>query len=906
MSQENKNPLDPLSNTPLDPLRQANIPPDSINTQAPINWGQQEKPESMLESLLHQVPTTETPKKEEDEKIRDLQSMSDVIVHLLEKAYDYVKSEPSETNVALIFVKDEREVEKVFVTHPVYNNIVIKIKTATALDTTQINKIQEGKAPYKFDGKNIELISKIAPSELWEKIFLKTKLIEWLVKEKKKVSLGQIFWFLGAVTFVAMVLGWAFITFIILNAKTVEDVRFFYSLGISLNDINAFIAKVVTIIFSILLFIEIFVLSIALFKFYLTKKEFKRKKTLFWVLSAFLLIVTFSTGSGWMYINQKIASLPNWQEVAYWEVQIFDNDMLKTEKFWATESERKAQALIRDTNRIIGPITLKYDLSLFAKRQEQTGFPIKKYIWDFGDGKKIESQNPTITNRFENKGTYNVSLSVVQNDFKGNEIEKKVEDIKQITITNSIKVEEKKLPNWGTQVTLDATDLKDLWKLEWYFEDDTENAVWTGTTFRPVKIFYEEALIGLHIVKDAWAVKSFDKIIVIAGNDNSGISGKIVGEPSIENEFLYNFQVSDIQNSLGNGFIEEFKWIIGDREYTLPGDPSNQEKSSIVEHEFQGPGEQEIRVIMKDADGKIKELTSTINITKLLKLSKPLTIQSNWENIENLRYENKTKEYFLSDLWSPTTLKLDARLIRADNVFYSLSDSDIIWDFNEDGKPDTTGRIADYTINTPGNTVVSVEYTFRHRNKTVSDPIIIKEKIYIEAVKKEAVLDLKIEKESDYVPTFVRFDASRSEVKNDDIIKFIYDYGDGFSEERDAINPGRQYLKEGEYIVKLKVITESGKEYSTTRNLVLKARPEIVKIWSSMKEAPINQGIDFTSAESEGQVTSYLWKFWDGNTSTEANPTHSYKKAGKYEVILKVGYRNNNFLEDRMDIVITE
>jgi len=61
--------------------------------------------------------------------------------------------------------------------------------------------------------------------------------------------------------------------------------------------------------------------------------------------------------------------------------------------------------------------------------------------------------------------------------------------------------------------------------------------------------------------------------------------------------------------------------------------------------------------------------------------------------------------------------------------------------------------------------------------------------IYVEGIKKEAVLRLDMEYDKPYVPVTVRFDASQSFIKNDDIVKFIYDYGDGITEERDAINP---------------------------------------------------------------------------------------------------------------------
>jgi hypothetical protein len=124
-----------------------------------------------------------------------------------------------------------------------------------------------------------------------------------------------------------------FITFVILNAQTVEDVKFFSSLGINLNDINTFISKIITFIFSLVLFIETVVLAIFLFKWFLTKKEFKKKKLVYGMVSVLLFMITFASASGWMIIDRKIKSLPNWQELAYGDIQIYDNDRLISDAF---------------------------------------------------------------------------------------------------------------------------------------------------------------------------------------------------------------------------------------------------------------------------------------------------------------------------------------------------------------------------------------------------------------------------------------------------------------------------------------------------------------------------------------------------------------------------------------------
>ena len=41
-------------------------------------------------------------------------------------------------------------------------------------------------------------------------------------------------------------------------------------------------------------------------------------------------------------------------------------------------------------------------------------------------------------------------------------------------------------------------------------------------------------------------------------------------------------------------------------------------------------------------------------------------------------------------------------------------------------------------------------------------------------------------------------------------------------------------------------------------------------------------------SEDLPEVVKYLWNFGDGNTSSEKNPTHKYRCAGNYEVVLTI------------------
>lgn len=846
---------------------------------------------------------TVTPQVQENKIIFDINinEIDDLIDILLKNQYDFFAMEPGHDSVKISFKKDSILKEVKYIKFSTYMNLLLKAKTISKLNLEITNEEQKWVWLHQFRGKNLDILSKTIPWTHGETLFIKAKLSEQKVQKKpqvkKSISAGTAFWFLWAILFIALILWWAFITFVIFNAKSPEDVSFFASLWINLNDINSFLLKLTTFIFSIVIVIETIILVVLIFKALFTKKEFKRKRTVWFILSTIMLIITFSTASLWMYLDKTIKWLPNWLELSYGMIQIYDNNLLNNANIG------KNGAIIQDFSSLIWPVDLKFDVSYLEREEQRIWFKVTKFIWDFGDGQKSESQTPEVIHTFEKKWNYRVLLTLewIDSRFPDKLTTKPASENPNITISYIVNVTEKTLENGGKTVSFDANDLKPLWEIEWYLQEDLSKPAYTWYMFQPSKIYFEPDLIGMKIKNSPSSYMS--RIFTIRW-ETSEIAGAIKSEVSFNNDLEYTFQVENIENNFWDWFIENFTWFIDGQEIKKPWDILRLEDSSTVKYTFKEYGTYDVKVVLTNSNGKSTQLTTKIETAKKIKLTNNIDFYLGGAKIENVKYDPKVLEYFIYDVGIPTKIDFDAKLVRADNPLYVLEE--IQWDVGSDGNYEWEGKNFSYEFNFWGFEEVTVKYKFVHR-RNKEDIVEFTQKVNFEFVEKEAIVDLQIKSDSEYVPALVGFDASLSKVQNDDIVKFIYDYGDGVVEERDAINPGRRYLKEGNYLVKLTIITKSWKEYSTSKSLVLKAFEAQVKIKASMtKNIPVNQEIDFLSTDSTGQIVRYYWDFGDGTSSGEANPSHAFKKAGTYIVKLTLDFANNNVMTNQIEIEVKE
>lgn len=122
------------------------------------------------------------------------------------------------------------------------------------------------------------------------------------------------------------------------------------------------------------------------------------------------------------------------------------------------------------------------------------------------------------------------------------------------------------------------------------------------------------------------------------------------------------------------------------------------------------------------------------------------------------------------------------------------------------------------------------------------------------------------------------------------ITDWLWNFGDplsGVSNHSTMQNPQHIYATAGSYQVSLIVISSTGCSDTIVKTVII-AAPPVVNFASAT--GCISDSTQFTSSAfvNVAALTSWLWSFGDGGTSTEIDPYHIYYTAGTYTAMLTV------------------
>ncbi len=114
----------------------------------------------------------------------------------------------------------------------------------------------------------------------------------------------------------------------------------------------------------------------------------------------------------------------------------------------------------------------------------------------------------------------------------------------------------------------------------------------------------------------------------------------------------------------------------------------------------------------------------------------------------------------------------------------------------------------------------------------------------------------------------------------------LWTFGDGTSTTASYLNiTPKIYTTAGNFRAHLIIYTNTGCTDTAYYDVVVTPAP--AASFSITPNACSNRDVTFNSGASVG-ATTYAWNFGDGNTSTSANPTHTYAADGNYTVTLTI------------------
>jgi len=463
---------------------------------------------------------------------------------------------------------------------------------------------------------------------------------------------------------------------------------------------------------------------------------------------------------------------------------------------------------------------------LVANFQDQsTGNPTS-WLWDFGNGATSTLQNPSTT--YFNPGTYTVRLTVTNANGSNT-----------LTRTDYITIYGKPSVNFTvndstacfphraqfTDLSTPATGTTNSAWL-WDFGDGTQS-----TQQNPLHVYTASGnyTVTLKVTNDkgCFSVRTKTAYIQVASGASANFSNTqpMVCQPP--------FNVSFTNNSSGPGTLTYF-WDFGD------GNTSTQQSPN---HTY----------------------TSTGNYTVTMAVTSTNGCSDTLRRVNLFSFQNTSTSFTAPD-------SICVNSVVSFNNASTPTPTSSAWDFGDGTNSTQINPSKIYT--TVGTYTVLLVNNYGYCSDSATRTI---------KVLPRPVANFNATNTTKCQPTLtVNFQNLSTNA-----ISWNWDFGDGNTSTQQ--NPSHTYTNYGTFNVTLIVTNTSGCTDTLRRNgLVQIIRPQI-----TIPSLPQQGCIPYTispvaNITTLDAVTSYLWDFGDGNTSTQQNPTNTYTAQGTYTVTLTI------------------
>lgn len=480
--------------------------------------------------------------------------------------------------------------------------------------------------------------------------------------------------------------------------------------------------------------------------------------------------------------------------------------------------------------------------------------PITQWQWDFGDGTGSTAQNPT--HQYLATGNYTVRLTVWSG--ANQDVEEKVGVVRvqapvlpqaNFTISDDT-------PIVGQQVTFTDTSTSGTGPItnwQWLFGDG-----FTSNDQSPVHTYAEGGnFVVTLVVSTQYGTSTIEKPISVS-------TVPPVAAFTFPGGNLYNgdpVQFTDTSVP-GTAPITTFAWNFGD------GNSSNLQNPV---HTFANAGTFNVTLTVTTAHGTDSQTT-------------PVTILQRQAPTANFTASTTNPSYKEVVQFTDTSLPGSAPI------------TSWLWNFGDGGT--STQQNPTHAYQNKGSFTVSLTVTSNHgtNTKTVVN--------FITVPPAAPIADFTVSDQNPFEDESITF-TDISQPGTSPITQWAWTFGDGNTSTQQ--NPSHVYQNPGTYQVSLTVRSVDGQDTEVKPAFVV-VRPTVAPTadFTASTTTPLSGSpVNFTDTSQPGTsaITSWLWDFGDGATSTEQNPTHTFTTARKHTISLTVTSAHGSDTETKVDYI---
>lgn len=527
----------------------------------------------------------------------------------------------------------------------------------------------------------------------------------------------------------------------------------------------------------------------------------------------------------------------------------------------------------------VAPVAVTFSAERAGEILKTLNLKALQYQWDTdGDGTVNDTTVlPTTTAIYERQGIYTVSVVVTLEGNQRRKLSRRLVIPQAVFSVNPAKPIVERPVKFSVAHLL--PDVKQLKEVQWDFsaeEGDEE----TTTTPDAVHTYYAKGRIPVSatVLMQNNTQTVYRRTITV--DDPAPLPFKVTLETEPK-KLVGPAPFGAIFRVVTDEPIKEIGWTFGDAKEERGADLRRVAKS------FDQSGAYPVTVRVRNVAGQLAELSTLVRVTERLQLT-------------DLTFEGEPQ------LQANSIIKGEAPLNVQLTPKTSVPLIQFSWE-DPDGEAAVQGATVSRVFRTPGSytlTLIAENPEGKVLRQNVS--------VQVDPPSAQPVITLK--PEGGTAPLTVTFDASQTYIPpGQQIAGFEWSFGDEGPQEDPVLGAARvehTYKTAGEFIVTLRVVMSDGKDYKTTKTIVVR-RPTLgACIQASRTTVQAGKGVAFDSSCSIGIPSKIAWDVRSEASpdlslaqSPESQYVHVFETVGTYRVTLTLTDQFNN--TDARSVTIT-